>query len=98
MRRGPNSEMSGRFCRDAWCYNCSVMLSLGVRPMRRRQVIALLGSGVAGWPRAARAQKAAVPVIGFLNATTAADSVYRVSAFRDGLNEAGFIDGHNVAV
>jgi len=37
-------------------------------------------------------------VIGFLDATTAADTVYRVSAFRDGLKEAGFIDGHNVAI
>jgi len=39
-----------------------------------------------------------MPVIGFLNATTAADSLYRVSAFRDGLKEAGLIDGHNVAI
>ena len=39
-----------------------------------------------------------MPVIGFLDATTAADTVYRVSAFRDGLKEAGFIDGHNVAI
>src|SRR5262249_40569061 len=40
----------------------------------------------------------AMPVIGSLDATTAVDSVYRVSAFRDGLKEAGFIDGHNVAI
>jgi len=39
-----------------------------------------------------------MPVIGYLDATTAVDSVYRVSAFRDGLKEAGFIDGHNVAI
>jgi putative ABC transport system substrate-binding protein len=39
-----------------------------------------------------------MPVIGFLNATTAADSLYRTSAFRDGLKEAGLIDGHNVAI
>src|SRR5262245_62587901 len=39
-----------------------------------------------------------MPVVGLLDATTAADSVYRVSAFRDGLKEAGFIDGHNVAI
>jgi putative ABC transport system substrate-binding protein len=47
---------------------------------------------------AARAQQAAMPVIGFLSTTTAADSVYRVSAFRDGVKEAGLIDGHNVAI
>jgi putative ABC transport system substrate-binding protein len=66
--------------------------------MRRREFIALLGGGVAGWPLAARAQRPSIPVIGFLDATTAADTVYRVSAFRDGLKEAGFIDGHNVAI
>jgi putative ABC transport system substrate-binding protein len=86
------------FCCDAGCYNWFVILSLGVSPMRRREFIALLGSTVAGWPLAARAQQPARPLIGFLDATTAADTVYRVSAFRDGLKEAGFIDGHNVAI
>src|SRR5262245_30271619 len=47
---------------------------------------------------AARAQQTAMPVIGFLDASTAADAVYRVSAFREALKEAGFIDGHNVAI
>src|SRR5262245_36134481 len=65
--------------------------------MRRREFITLLG-GVAAWPIAARAQRLSVPMIGFLDATTAADTIYRVSAFRDGLKEAGFIDGHNVAI
>jgi len=46
----------------------------------------------------ARTQRQSIPVIGFLDPTTAADTVYRVSAFRDGLKEAGFIDGHNVAI
>jgi len=66
--------------------------------MRRREFIAFLGSSAVAWPLAARAQRPSIPVIGFLDATTAADTVYRVSAFRDGLKEAGFIDGHNVAI
>src|SRR6201982_2713368 len=65
--------------------------------MRRRAFVTLIG-GAAAWPLAARAQRLSVPVIGFLDATTAADTIYRVSAFRDGLKEAGFIDGHNVAI
>jgi ABC-type uncharacterized transport system substrate-binding protein len=65
--------------------------------VKRREFITLIG-GAAGWPLAARAQPLSVPVIGFLDATTVADTIYRVSAFRDGLKEAGFIDGHNVAI
>jgi len=66
--------------------------------IKRRKFLATLGGAMA-WPLAARAQQPAkMPVIGFLDATTAADTIYRVSAFRDGLKEAGFIDGHNVAV
>src|SRR5215467_742512 len=66
--------------------------------MTRREFITLLGSVAVAWPLAARAQRPSIPVIGFLDATTAADTAYRVSAFRDGLKEAGFIDGHNVAI
>src|SRR6266699_678398 len=65
--------------------------------IRRRKFLAALG-GAAAWPLAARAQRPSIPVIGFLDATTAADTIYRVSAFREGLKEAGIIDGHNVAI
>ena len=66
--------------------------------MKRRELITLIGGATVAWPLGARAQQPAMPMIGFLDATTAADTVYRVSAFRDGLKEAGFIDGHNVAI
>jgi putative ABC transport system substrate-binding protein len=49
--------------------------------IERRKFLATLGGAAAAWPFAARAQQPAMPVIGFLEATTAADSVYRVSGF-----------------
>ena len=65
--------------------------------MQRRDFIALLG-GAAAWPLGARAQRA-LPVIGFLNSTSAAGFPNdRVSAFRRGLNETGFEVGRNVAI
>jgi len=64
--------------------------------MRRREFIA--GLGAATWPLVARAQQPAMPVVGFLNSTTAAASTYQVAAFRQGLNKAGFIEGQNVAI
>src|SRR5215813_9025807 len=66
--------------------------------MRRREFIALLGSTVAGWPLAARAQQAAMPVTGFLRDASLADATYLVAAFRQGLKEANFIEGQNVAI
>jgi putative tryptophan/tyrosine transport system substrate-binding protein len=65
--------------------------------MRRREVIALLGGGAA-WPLAARAQQAAMPVVGFINSMSADASAPFVAAFRKGLNETGFVDGQNVRV
>jgi putative tryptophan/tyrosine transport system substrate-binding protein len=65
--------------------------------IERRKFLATLGAAAA-WPLAARAQQPTMPVIGFLRTTTAAGSVYLVAAFRQALNEAGFIEGQNVTI
>jgi len=65
--------------------------------MRRRAFIALAGGAAAFAPFATRAQQA-MPVIGFLRASTAAGSAHLVAAFRRGLRETGYVEGQNVAV
>ena len=65
--------------------------------MRRREFIALVTS-VAAWPLASRAQQSAMPVIGLLGATSAEGYAAQLAAFRQGLNEIGFVEGRNVAI
>ena len=65
--------------------------------MRRREFITVLG-GAAVWPLAASAQQTALPVVGFLGTTTANDFTDRVAAFREGLKEAGYVEGQNVVI
>jgi putative ABC transport system substrate-binding protein len=66
--------------------------------MRRREFIMLLGAAVA-WPLAARAQQAAMPVVGFLRSGTPTSvPKERLTAFRQGLREAGFVEGQDCAV
>jgi putative tryptophan/tyrosine transport system substrate-binding protein len=66
--------------------------------MRRREFITLLGGAAAAWPLSARAQQAALPVIGFLESKSARDSRQTVAAFHRGLNGTAFIEGQNVAI
>jgi putative tryptophan/tyrosine transport system substrate-binding protein len=66
--------------------------------VRRREFITLMGASMAAWPRAARTQQPAMPVIGFLLGASPEAYTSRITAFRQGLKEAGYVEGHNVAI
>jgi putative ABC transport system substrate-binding protein len=65
--------------------------------VRRREFIAGLGSA-ATWPLVARAQQQATPVIGFLGAESPDTEAWRVAGVREGLQQAGFAEGRNLAI
>src|SRR5258707_15076762 len=66
--------------------------------MRRREFISLLGGAAVAWPLAARAQRPAMPVIGVLHGVSATQWTDRMVGFNQGLSEAGFAEGRNVAL
>src|SRR6516225_3855220 len=83
-----------------WCTTASTDV-VGYRPrawaslMRRRDLITLIG-GSAAWPLAVRAQQAAMPVVGFLTPVLQNEELLR--GFRQGLQQAGFVEGDNVSI
>ena len=66
--------------------------------MKGREFITVIGGAAVAWPLAARAQQPVMPIIGFLSGRSPKSDGHLVEAFRQGLNDVGYVDGQNVAI
>jgi len=66
--------------------------------MRRREFLSLVGGATVLWPLSARAQTPAMPVVGFLSSLSPLELTFVMPALHQGLNEAGFVEGRNIAI
>ena len=66
--------------------------------MKRRKFITLVGGAAATWPLRARAQQAATPVVAFVRSAPLSGVPHFIAAFRQGLKDQGFVEGHSVAI
>src|SRR5215831_15201553 len=97
--RGPNAPRDGSVVSSLHCMNDPLPEGQMASYIGRRKFLAaLLGGAAVAWPRVARAQQPAMPVVGFLRDSTAAGSEHMVNGFRKGLAEAGFVEGRNLTI